>query len=86
MDEDPFRQRAVAANRKKQIARRNWKTSQERAWNFLAAIEYQIAELKDIRRIGGEGALNGNVSAGIEALERDAANVRAEIPELPPGW
>jgi hypothetical protein len=85
MDEDALRQRAVAANRRKQFARRGWGSSQEAAQKYLAAIEYQVEELKEIRRIGGEGALSGNVSAGIEALERDAANVRAEIPTLPLG-
>jgi len=60
-----------------------WGSSQTAARKFLAAVEHQIEELKDIRRIGGEGALNGNVSTGIEALERDAANIRAEIPTLP---
>jgi hypothetical protein len=84
MDDDALLERARAANRRKQAARIGWGSSQAAARKFLAAVEYQVEELKDIRRIGGEGALHGNVSAGIEALERDAANIRAEIPALPP--
>jgi hypothetical protein len=83
MDNDADHQRARQANYEKQDARRGWGSSQRAGRKYLAAIEHQVEVLKDIRRVTGEGALHGQVSAGIEALERDAANVRAEIPTLP---
>jgi len=83
MSEDALKRQIREANREKQAARAGWGTSKEKAQNYLAAVEHQIEVAKEIRRIGGEGALGGNVSAGIEALKRDAANIRAEIPELP---
>jgi hypothetical protein len=82
MDKDDLQRRAAAANRAKQVARKTAWTSQEGGRRYLAAIEHQIAELKEIRRIGGEDALNANISGGIESLERDAAEMRAEIPTL----
>lgn len=83
MNNDADYQRAREANYKKQVARRGWGSSQRAGRKFLAAIEQQVEVLKDIRRVSREGALDGKVSAGIEALERDAENVRAEIPTLP---
>jgi hypothetical protein len=83
MNEDADRQRAVEANRRKQEARVGWGSSQTAARAYLTAVENQIEVLKDIRSTSGEGALKGNVSSGIEALERDAANISAEITSLP---
>lgn len=83
MDNDADHRRARQANYEKQDARRGWGSSQRAGRKYLAAIEHQVEVLKDIRRVSGEGALHGQISAGIEALERDAANVRAEIPTLP---
>jgi hypothetical protein len=51
----------------------------------LAAKQAQRDELIAIRNERGEGALRGMVSDGIEAVERDIANIQAEIPTLKPG-
>ena len=83
MNEAADRRRAEQANRSKQEARPGWKGSQIAAQRYLAAVEGQVEALKDIRRTSGEEALRGTVSSGIEALERDAANVRTEIPKIP---
>jgi hypothetical protein len=83
MTEDADRRRAEAANRNKQAARPGSGSSQTAAQTYLAAVENQVEVLKDIKRTSGEEALRGTVSSGIEALERDAANIRAEIPTLP---
>jgi hypothetical protein len=83
MGENADRQRAEEANRSKQAARTGWGSSQSAARDYLAAVENQVEVLKDIRSTSGENALRGTVSSGIEALERDAANIRAKIPRLP---
>jgi hypothetical protein len=81
-DECECWRRARSANTKKQFARRGWGSSQADARKFLAAIVFQIEELEEIRRICGEDALDGKVSAGINALKRDAVNVWEEIPSI----
>jgi len=89
-DEDYLTAIAKEARFRKSQARLGWGTSRQKAERYLAATEYQIRVLKEIRRILGEGGMNGMISSGIEALERDASNVRAEIPTLPnrpfPAW
>jgi len=83
MDKDLSR-RAVAAADEVREARPGWGASQETAKKYLAAKQHQADELKEIRSIGGDGALHSNVSDGIEAVERDIANIKAEIPKLKP--
>lgn len=83
MNEAADRRRAEEANRSKQEARPGWGSSQTAAQKYLAAVEGQVEVLKDIRRTSGEDALRGTVSSGIEALKRDAANIREEIPTIP---
>lgn len=89
-DEEYLTAIARQARYRKSEARRGSGTSRQAAERYLAATEYQIRVLKEIRRILGEGGLNGMISSGIESLERDASDVRAGIPSLPdrpfPAW
>jgi hypothetical protein len=85
MNEDAASRRAKEAADGVRQARPGWGASQERAKDYLDAKVHQLNELKEIQRTDGDGALRGTISSGIEAVERDVANIQAEIPTLKPG-
>jgi len=87
MKDPELHQRAKAAADGVREARPGWGATQETAKNYLAAKVHQRDELEAIRSIGGDHALySGNVSDGIQAVERDITNIETEIPTLKPGW
>jgi hypothetical protein len=86
MKDPELHQRAKEAADGVRQARPGWGATQETARTYLAAKEHQRDELAAIRDIGGDHALSSNVSDGIRDVERDIANIKAEIPTLKPGW
>jgi hypothetical protein len=82
-----LRQRVKDAADEMRQARAGWGTSQETARNYLAARQHQLDVLEQVKAVNPDLSVGGGrIDDAIEAVARNVADIKTEIPKLRPGY